>query len=268
MVDYSFPKNMVGEISERCLRCYEEQYWFGENFLFNYINENNVNGKRVLEIGCAEAGLLKFYNDKGAKCSGLELSKIRFNNAISLNDKNKLHLFQANICEPSSYKKHIKQNYDLIIIRDVIEHISNKSIALSNMFSILKPGGKLFISFPPKYCPYAGHQQTIPNILGKIPYIYLMPNFLYERYLKLIKCSSKKIEYLMQTKKTRISNFEMLRLLSETGFKVLKRSNWFIRPAYSFRFKLPKLRNPFSWAPVLDEIFCNGMLILVERTKV
>ena len=56
-----------------------------------------------------------------------------------LNYKDKLHLFQANICDPSSYKNHIKQNYDLIIIRDVIEHISNKETALSNMFSILKP---------------------------------------------------------------------------------------------------------------------------------
>ena len=108
---------MVGDISERCLRCFKEQYWFGENFLFNYINEDSIKGKRVLEIGCAEAGLLKFYNDNGAMCSGLELSDTRFNNAKLLNDKNKLHLFQANICDPSSYKNHIKQNYDLIIIR-------------------------------------------------------------------------------------------------------------------------------------------------------
>ena len=144
MVESLSSKKMVENISERCFRCYKEQYWFGKNFLFNYINEDSIKGKRVLEIGCAEAGLLKFYNEKGANCSGLEFSNTRFNNAVLLNDKDKLHLFQANICEPSSYKKHIKQSYDLIIIRDVIEHISNKDIALSNMFSILKPGGKLF----------------------------------------------------------------------------------------------------------------------------
>ena len=81
---------MIGDISERCLRCFKEQYWFGENFLFNYINEDSIKGKRVLEIGCAEAGLLKFYNDNGAMCSGLELSDTRFNNAMLLNDKDKL----------------------------------------------------------------------------------------------------------------------------------------------------------------------------------
>ena len=73
-----------------------------------------------------------------------------------------------------------------------LEHISNKETALSNMFSILRPGGKLFISYPPKYCAYAGHQQTVSNIFGKIPYIHLLPDFLYKLYLKMINCPSKK----------------------------------------------------------------------------
>ena len=42
---------MIGEISQRCLRCYEEQYWFGQNFLYEYINYDSVEGKKILEIG-------------------------------------------------------------------------------------------------------------------------------------------------------------------------------------------------------------------------
>ena len=259
---------MVGEISDRCLRCYEEQYWYGENFLFEYINDDNLKNKKILEIGCAEAGLLKFYNSKGAECSGLELSDVRFKNAKLLNKENKIHLFQANICNPSTYKEHVVSKYDLIIIRDVIEHINDKKTALINIYSILKPGGKLFISYPPKYSPFAGHQQTIPNILGKIPYLYLLPDYLYTGYLKLINCPPKKIEYLITTKKMRISNLQMIRLIADTRFNILKKSNWFIRPAYTFRFRLPRIINPFGWIPLLDEIFCNGMLLLLEKPKV
>ncbi len=258
---------MIGEISQRCLRCYKEQYWFGQNFLYDYINYDSVEGKRILEIGCAEAGLLKFFNHKGAVCSGLELSDTRYKNAILLNDKVNLHLFQADICKPHSYEKHINEKYDLIIIRDVIEHIKNKKTALLNIFSILQPGGKLFISYPPKYCAYAGHQQTVPSILGKIPYIHLLPDFLYKWYLRLINCPKKKIQYLIETKHSRVSNSEMFHLLSGIGFKIINKSNWFIRPSYYFRFKLPKFKNPFSWVPVLNEVFCNGMLILLERPK-
>ena len=99
----------------------------------------------------------------------------------------------------------ITEKHDTIIIRDVIEHIEDKKTALINMFELLKPGGKLYISFPPKYCAYAGHQQTTPSIMGKLPYLHLLPNFLYEGYLRLIGCPEKKINYLLSTKNTRIS---------------------------------------------------------------
>ena len=123
------------------------------------------------------------------------------------------------------------------------------------------------MSFPPKYCAYAGHQQTIPILLGKIPFLHLLPNIIYKFYLKLIGCPEKKIKYLLNTKKTRISISHMDRIVNELGFKIRKKSNWLIRPAYSFRFGLKPLKNPFDWAPLLNELFCNGVLYLLEKEE-
>ena len=231
-MDIPIPTQVADQVSDRCLRCYREQQWYGENFLFDFIGDTNVSGKRILEIGCAEAGLLKFYQNKGAICSGLELSDVRFNNALLLNESSVLHLFQANI------------------------------------FNLLKPGGKLFMSFPPKYCAYAGHQQTVPTLLGKLPYLHVLPNFIYKAYLNLISCPEKKINYLISTKETRISIRQMGNLVKSIGYHVIKESKWFLRPAYSFRFRLPKMKNPVSWIPGLDEVFSNGVLYLLERPKV
>ena len=139
------PNNIINKISDRCLRCYKEQYWYGENFLFDYIDYYDLEDKKILEIGCAEAGLLKFYQSKGAKCSGLELSNERYSNAILLDQNNSIHLFQADICNPNSYKEKIIDNYDIIIIRDVIEHIEDKKKALRNMYRLLNEGGKIFM---------------------------------------------------------------------------------------------------------------------------
>ena len=266
-MDLIVPDDISNLISERCLRCYNEQQWYGEKFLFDYIGEKNVKGEKILEIGCAEAGLLKFYSRKGAICSGLELSDIRYKNAILLNQDNSIHLFQANICDPKSYEKELLGKYSTIVIRDVIEHIENKKMALANIYNILKPGGKLFMSFPPKYCAYSGHQQTVPKLLGKIPFLHLLPNVIYKLYLRLIGCPEKKITYLIDTKKTRISIKEMDFLLQQIGYNIIKKSNWFIRPAYSFRFGLKPLKNPFYWFPFLDELFCNGMLYLLEKEE-
>lgn len=261
----AIPENVAGQISTRCLRCYDEQQWYGENFLFDHIGDMDVNGKRILEIGCAEAGLMKFYKDKGAICSGLELSDIRFKNAVLLNEDSSIHLFQADICKPSSYKNEIKDKYDTIIIRDVIEHIPDQERALKNIYALLNPGGKLFMSFPPKYCAYAGHQQTIPKLLGKLPYLHLIPDPVYVFYLRIIGCPEKKIQYLISTKKTRVSIGKMKKIINTIGYNIKKESNWFIRPAYSFRFGLPKIINPFSWIPVFNEIFCNGILFLLIK---
>ncbi|MFL2997763.1 MAG: class I SAM-dependent methyltransferase [Candidatus Neomarinimicrobiota bacterium] len=266
-MNLSTSKESINKISKRCLRCYSEQQWYGENFLFDYSQFKDVTNKRILEIGCAEAGLLKFYHKKGAVCSGIELSDIRYNNALLLDKRNEINLFQADICNPTSYKKHIKKNFDMIIMRDVIEHIDNKRIALSNIFNILKPGGKLFMSFPPKYCAYSGHQQTISNLFGKLPYIYMLPDVIYKKYLRLISCPEKKIEYLIMTKKTRISIRKMHEIVNSLGFNILNQSKWFSRPAYAFRFNFPKIKNPFSFIPILDEIFSNGVLYLLEKPK-
>ena len=266
-MNLSTSKESINKISKRCLRCYSEQQWYGENFLFDYSQFKDVRNKRILEIGCAEAGLLKFYHKKGAVCSGIELSDIRYNNALLLDKRNEINLFQADICNPTSYKKHIKKNFDMIIMRDVIEHIDNKRIALSNIFNILKPGGKLFMSFPPKYCAYSGHQQTISNLFGKLPYIYMLPDVIYKKYLRLISCPEKKIEYLIVTKKTRISIRKMHEIVNSLGFNILNQSKWFSRPAYAFRFNFPKIKNPFSFIPILDEIFSNGVLYLLEKPK-
>ena len=110
-------------------------------------------------------------------------------------DTNKLiNFFQADICNPDSYESKLNVSYDLIIIRDVIEHIANKEIALKNLATMLKAGGEIFMSFPPKYCAYAGHQQTANSLLAKIPYIHLLPDLSYTSYLKLVGCKKEKID--------------------------------------------------------------------------
>jgi len=255
------------EINKRSMRAYHEQYWYGENFLYNFFDINKIKNKSVLEIGPAEAGLLKFFKEKGADCTGLELSPLRFSHSILLNDLNDLKLITGDICDKQSYKELHNHKFDYIIIRDVIEHIDNKVNALKNIYDLLSDKGQLFISFPPKYCPYAGHQQTIKNNLGKLPYIHLLPNFVYKRFLSFLKHPKEAIGYLLATKSTRISVIEMKKIFTELKFTIKKNNLYFFRPAYKFRFNLPTLKNPFSKIPVLNEIFTNGALFILTKEK-
>ena len=49
-------KNNFHNISKRCLRCFDEQQWYGESFLFDYIGDSDVDGYKILEIGCGWGG--------------------------------------------------------------------------------------------------------------------------------------------------------------------------------------------------------------------
>ena len=195
----------LDQINKRSMRAFREQAWYGKHFLSEYLGINNYERKRMLEVGPAEAGLLHYFQSLGAECTGIELSPLRFSHSQLLDKDSNIKLEKGDICDPSSYRNIISDHFDVIIIRDVIEHIDNKLMALNNMYQLLSPKGRLFISFPPRYCPFAGHQQTVNNGLCKIPYLHLLPNPIYKSYLRLFGHPSSGIEYLIATKRTIIS---------------------------------------------------------------
>ena len=131
----------ASDINDRSMRAYREQYWYGGNFLANYIGIEDYMGKRILEVGSAEAGLLKFFHELGARCTGMELSPLRFSHSKLLNDTSEIKLVKGDICNPDLYKESLAEGFDIIVIRDVIEHIEDKLSALTNVFNLLSEMG-------------------------------------------------------------------------------------------------------------------------------
>ena len=72
------------ELSANHARAYKEQYWYAENFVENFLTVDSSSKLNVLEIGTAEAGLLKYFYEKGHNCYGIEYSPVRHNNSIGL----------------------------------------------------------------------------------------------------------------------------------------------------------------------------------------
>jgi hypothetical protein len=72
---------------------------------------------------------------------------------------------------------------------------------------------------------------------------------------------------LFHTKRNRISINEMDKIIKKVGFSTLKKTGWILRPAYSYRFGLPSLKNFLSLIPLFNETLSNGVLYLLERRK-
>lgn len=254
------------KISERNLRCYDEQYWYGKAFLNDFLNISEEKNYSILEIGPAEGGLLKFFTEKGHKCFGLELSNNRFDNSIQLNSELGIKFINGDITNLSEEMKSYFGQMDILICRDVIEHIplELKQTAMENMRAFLKKDGLLFVSFPPKYSAYAGHQQVAPNRFAKLPFLHFLPNKVYASFLKLLNIKQNIINSLLEIKQSRISIAGFEKLLNKVDFNIIKKSFYLIRPCYESRFNLKRIKHNFN-SFALREILTLGAIYLLKK---
>jgi SAM-dependent methyltransferase len=66
-----------------------------------------------------------------------------------------------------------KERYDLITCISVLEHIVSHRQAVASMFSLLKPGGLLVLSFPYNESQYVGNVYSLPGSVGADKYRFV-----------------------------------------------------------------------------------------------
>jgi SAM-dependent methyltransferase len=221
----------------------------------------------VLEIGCAEAGNLKPFLDLGCRCTGIDIScgRIELAKEFYNNHPNRQNL--TLICE-DIYKVNPDKKYDVIIMRDVIEHIPNQENFMGFVKSFLKPGGKFFLAFPPWQNPFGGHQQVCKSkIRSVLPWFHLFPNSIYILILKAFGESEATIKGLLEIKDTGILIERFEHILKHENYKTDKRVYWFINPNYQTKFGLKprkqiKLITSIPW---LRNFFTTAMYYVVSK---
>lgn len=221
----------------------------------------------VLEIGCAEAGNLKPFLELGCQCTGIDIScgRIELAKEFYKDHPNRQNL--TLICE-DIYKVNPDKKYDVIIMRDVIEHIPNQEKFMGFVKAFLKSDGKFFLAFPPWQNPFGGHQQICRNrLLSKLPWHHLLPHSFYIRLLKWMGESEGTITALLEIKDTSISIERFERILKQENYKTEKRVFWFINPNYQTKFGLKprkqiKLITSIPW---VRNIFTTAMYYVISK---
>ncbi len=199
-------------------------------------------GMRVLEIGCAEAGVLKAFIEKGCVAVGVELDEPRLVLAREFM-KEEMGKGLISFVSKDIYKVDIeaelKGRFDIVVLKDVIEHIHDQQKLIGWMKNLLNPGGVIFFGFPPWQMPFGGHQQVMSNkLLSKIPYYHLLPMPLYKWILKKGK---QDVAAFAEIKETGISIERFERTVIATGYKVVNKTHYLINPIYTYKF---------NWKPV------------------
>jgi SAM-dependent methyltransferase len=199
----------------------------------------------VMEIGCGEGGnLLPFLEAGCRRITGIDLSESKIENArrfyADIPDGRKIEFIAADIYESGSIG-----TFDLVMMRDVLEHIHNQEKFFAFVKRFLSLGGILFIAFPPWCNPFGGHQQMCDSsVLSRLPWIHLLPGGMYRRLLRAGKEDPAKIEALLEIRDTGINIGRFEKAIKKEGFIVLKKSLWFINPNFEIKFGLRPRRLP------------------------
>ena len=143
--------------------------------------EINLEGKRMLDVGCAYGGLSIALSNAGARVSGIDVS----NKFIKYAEANALNSAEADfhVVDASSVgvrKLFEKGSFDLIVINDVLEHIYDTASLVANIDWLLNDTGMVYFkvpnSFSPRFALSEGHRKIFGlTLLDPDCWFHLLP---------------------------------------------------------------------------------------------
>lgn len=246
---------------------FEELAHTSKKYFLPYIQKFLSIGEdtKILEIGCGDGGNLLPFAEMGCNVTGVDIAESRILQAkIYFEERNT----PAKLIASDIFKlKDLQQQFDLILIHDVIEHIHDKETFLQDIKRYLKNGGMIFIGFPAWQMPFGGHQQICRSKLASHwPFLHLLPNPVYRYILKSLKENDACIRELMDIKscKTTIEMFE--KLMRKCKYEIVDRTLYFINPHYETKFNLkPRRLSPFIGAtPYIRNFFCTSTFYMIK----
>lgn len=136
--------------------------------------------REVLDIGCGAGGCGVYYAEKyGAEVTGIDTAE-RYKEqaeafaAERLDARGDRTAGAARgtftfLCADAAKSGLPSESFDTIIMSDAFEHLKDPETVLAECLRLLRPGGRVFISFPPCGHPYGEH---LSDLIG-IPWVQL-----------------------------------------------------------------------------------------------
>jgi SAM-dependent methyltransferase len=129
-------------------------------------------------------------------------------------------------------------------MRDVIEHVADRDAAFRNLHRLLDPGGFLYVSFPPRWSPFAGHHQNGVSALRRVPWLHLLPPAVLRALGRRFGEAPHVVDQASRNFRTGLGVSAFRALARRHGFSPLVWELFWIRPAFLARFGLRPRRFP------------------------
>ena len=159
--------------------------------------------------------------------------------------------------------------FDLVLLHDVLEHIPEYDHALDATRSSLREGGYVFVSFPPYYSAFGGHQQYARGLARFTPFVHLLPARLFYRVARPgeqeYMTAEGALEDMVSVRHTRLTLAAAERAFARARLDVVARELFLVRPEYTVRYQLKaRAAKVLGALPVFRELGVNGAFYLLR----
>ena len=241
---------------------WKEYYWTYQNKLaeLHYIPlfakwGVSLAGKRVLDVGCGDGGFTAALAEAGADCTGVEVRDFGWESTLP-----NLRFIQQDILADEA-ESVLGADYDIILLRDVIEHISleSKHQFMAALQKFTSSEGIILMTFPPFYSPFGLHQQTfLKSFLKKLPYLGWIPGRVLDLLLKILGESDKARADVKEIRECRMTLRRFKKMVKKLKYPIENEKYYLIRPSHELRYGWKIRESNLSGIPILREIFILG----------
>ena len=221
-----------------------------------------IKNKNILDVGCGDGGFITAFSEKKAITTGIEIKDFNWD------PKSKVDFVVGNIINDPI--KLDDECFDIIIIRDVIEHIKKeeKEVFLKKIYDMIGENGVLFVTFPPFYSPFGLHQQVFcKSKLKYIPFLSLLPQSLLKIILYLFKEDEHTINELIDIKSCAMTIRKFVKMIKKLDYIVKYQKYYFIRPSHELRYGMKTKISYFGKIPLIRELFVTGTVFVLKKFK-
>jgi SAM-dependent methyltransferase len=249
---------------------FDQQYRTARDYIIPFVRRQlDLAEANVLDVGCGDGGVLRAFAEIGCSGVGVDLNRARVEYAaetLRQEGFGESISFVSSDIHADEIGREWASKYDLVILKDVIEHVPKKDQLMARIRSFLRPGGMVFFGFPPWRMPFGGHQQIASSTIGKMPYLHLIPKGIYLSVLKALGEKDVTIQELGEIQDTRMSIAGFERLMAKSGFEILEKQHFLFNPIYRFKFGLtPRPQLPVVRSlPVVRDFVTTACYYLVR----
>jgi ubiquinone/menaquinone biosynthesis C-methylase UbiE len=178
--------------------------------LRKYAPEFRVKGASVLDVGCGDAGALIAFAEQGATCAGIECFDTSLERGkLRASDHGVEVDLRKGVAESIPFPD---ASFDLVMLDNVLEHVTDRPLTLREVRRVLKPGGLLYMVTPKPFSVYSLWNDPHYDLAGLV----LMPRRMQIWYFEKIRGGGKgtyEVGVIPTRRKIR-------HLLDEAGFRI------------------------------------------------